>query len=122
MYPYSHPYHFSNDVFRHLSSKRCFSIPKSQILLLQNSYQRDVLSSFYSPDLNTPSVPCFRSASSEINDHCQLASLSSCHVGEGAMPLTYPNNQGGLGFTPVICAVTQSDSPSNNQVFMQTHL
>lgn len=120
--PDSHPYHFSSDDFRYLSCNKCFSMPESQILFLQDSYQTDVLSLCYSPDLNTPSVPCFRSASSESYHHRQLASLPLCHVGEGARPLTYPNNQGGLGFAPVICAVTQSYSPSNHHMFLQAHL
>lgn len=127
VYPDSHPYYFSaryHDGLRNLSSNRCYSMPESQILLLQDSYWSDVLSLRYRPDLYGPSVRCFRSASPETLHHHQLTSLPLCHSRAGARPLTYPNNQGGLGIAPVICAVTQSDSPSNHsgKVYIQTHL
>lgn len=127
VYPDSHPYHFSagyHDGLRSLSPNRRFTMPESQILLLQDSYRTDVLSLRYSPDLSTPSVLCFRSASPETQHYHHLASWPSCHAGEGARPLTYPKYHGGFGIAPVICAVTHSDSPSSHpgKVFMQTHL
>lgn len=61
--------------FKNLSSNRCFSMPESQILLLQDSCLINVLSLRYSPDVYTPVVPCFRSCSPETQHHRQLASL-----------------------------------------------
>lgn len=127
VYPENHPYHFSAEYhggLRNLSSNKRFSMPESEFLLVQDSYQTDVLSLRYSPDLFTSSAPCFGGACHESQLHQQLASRSSCRAGAGARPLTYPNNQGGLNINPAIRAVTQSESPSNHsgKVFMQTNL
>lgn len=125
VYPDCHPSHFSvgySNRLKDLSSKRRFSMPESKIVLLQDSYETGVLSLHYSPDSNAPSFPCIRSVGHETQHQHQLA--SQCHDKAGARPLTYPNNQGELDFDPVICAITQSDSPSKHSstVFMQTHL
>lgn len=121
VYPESSWGHGSAGGSGDLPSNKRFSIPESQILLLQDSYRTDVLSLCYNPDLITSSVPCLKSAGHDTPVHRQLVSQSSC---QAARPLTYPNNQSRLHIDPVACTLTQSESPSSHssKVFMQTHL
>lgn len=119
VYPDSHPSHFSSedhDGFRNLPSNRRFSMPESQILFLQDTYQTNMLSL---PDHYTPCI----GASPETQHH-QLALRSSFRVSAGTRPLTCPNNQGELSTDSLVYAITQSNSPSkhSDKVFMQTHL
>lgn len=124
IFPDFHPYNFFNGGLRNLYSNRRVYMPESEILILQDSYQTDFSSLCYCPDRNTSSPPCFRCPSPETKHHYQLASLTSCHGGDSARTLTYPNNQGELGIAPVFCALAQSDLSCNHsgKVFMQTHL
>lgn len=107
VYPDSHPSHFAVG-YSNISSKRRFSMPESQILLLQDSYES--------------SFPCFRSGDPKTQKQHQLH--SQFHDRACTRPLTYPNNQGKLDFDPMICVITSSDSQSkySGTVFMQTHL
>ena len=121
VYPDSNPPQLSARYHNGLPSKRCFSMPESQLLLLHDSFCTDVLSLHCSQDLHAPSVLCFRSTCPKTQPHCQPASLSLSDAGACARPLTYPNNQKKLGSDPVIFVITPSDNHSG-KVLMQSHL
>lgn len=121
VHPDSHPSHFSvsySNRLKKLSSKRRLSMPESKIVVLHDSNE----TLRYSADPNMPSFPCIRHVGLETQHQYLLS--SQYHDRTGARPLTYPNNQIKLDFNPVICTITQSDSPSKHSstVFMQTHL
>lgn len=105
---------------RNLLPNRHFSMPESQILLFQDIFQTNVLTSCHGPDLP---LSYFRGDHPESSHHHQLFH-STCNAQIEAKILPLPHRQTEHHTDPMICWVPQSDSHTqpSDKVFMQTHL